>query len=198
MMKFIRSKLLDFSFAFLFVLVAVLSALGFFYSIDGDYGKRMPKSEISFEYSNFSSYMKELKMQEDAIVFIVINQNNKECYDMTAVESLKSFGFSESALIGNENGSCRFIGIWNGNVLHQIHSFEKNIKFSDYINNRYCYISCSSPEDSKYGVIYIDDFQYSISHQGINVVVIDNERNEFIDSICYDVFSKDLSVYRIV
>ena len=198
MLKYSRSRWLDISFYFLFVLVAILSVLIFSFSIDDYYGRRMPKSESSLEYSNFSSYLQELKAQDNYLVFIVINQNNNECYDPSAFESLLSFGFSENALLGDENSSCRFIGIWNGDILYQNHSFERNIKFSGNIDNKYCYISCSSPENSTYGLIYVNDFQYSINHQGINIVVIDNERNEFIDSICYDVFSEDLTVYRVV
>ncbi|WP_028234389.1 hypothetical protein [Pseudobutyrivibrio sp. MD2005] len=182
--------------ALLIILTIIFSSFCLIDSIPLSYGKsRLICNQSDVDPTNISDYLE--KMSSDHTVIIVLKDTQPQFVTNEMIEHLKDVGFKDVGLL-EENALHSYIGILSkGRIIYEQVGSDEMITFGDAIDKHYVVAQSGTYNDGYTGEIFIDTIQYAPNISGLNIVTVDLEDNELIDSVGYDVFAEDTPVYRL-
>ena len=183
-------------FILLIILTIIISSFCLIDCIPLSYGKsRLICIQSDIDPTNIREYLE--RMSSDHTVIIVLKDTQPQFVTDEMIEQLKDLGFKDVDLL-EENAFHSYIGILSkGRIIYEQVGSDEMITFGDAIDKHYVVAQSGTYNDGYTGEIYIDTIQYAPNISGLNIVTVDLEKNELIDSVGYDVFAEDTPVYRL-
>lgn len=197
-MKKLRKYWLEIIFLIFIIVIIFLSAKNSFHMMKIDYGKELIQKDADLGTLPMDKYL--AKIQENSGWTSIIVVKDIQGYYTTAeiIQSLKNMGFDQADILLEEQYHS-FIGIWsNGQAIYQQVGGDEAIFHGQFVGEHYIFAKSATWSSGNTGEIYLDDIPYSVNNRGFNIVTIDNTTNELVDSVAYDVYIKDIPLYRIV
>ena len=141
---------------------------------------------------DFKQYIKEMGKVRSIILISIkdtIGDNNiPEFYEL-----MKNLGLGD--LRNKMHWSMTFI-LSNNKIIKQDIA-QKTIAFCEWKCKKHHFKLLSKGYNvGNYAAIMIDDVDYSVNKRGINIVVFDQNKNQVLDSVCFDLYSPTCDCYR--
>ncbi len=187
---------LEILFLVILVVVVILSASGKVHSIRTYSGHILDRATNDFHVQQMDVFLNELQSLNDVTIVVVTRDTPGDYTTPTMIEALQNMGFNQANLLADE--ACHsFIGIWkNGEVIFQQVGNDETLSYATPIASHFVRAVSGTTNETSCGEIWIDDLQYAVQAQGINIVAVYNHEDTLIDSIAYDVNVPEIPIYR--
>ena len=134
----------------------------------------------------------------DCTAIIAVKDIAAPYVDEQDLEAFRALGF-DGMEFSTETNYNSFIGIYNGGVVeYQEIGGNNAISYETQVNNHDVNVKSATYNTGNTVDIIIDGEQYAVKLRGFNIVLVDNQNDELIDSITYDVFEPDVPIYRLM
>ena len=161
-----------------------------------DYGKKLKQSNIKITSTQMANYLKEIQEIQNATTVIVVKDIQGYCLNQDIVDELENMGFDQADILLEEMYHS-FIGVLNdGEVVYQQIGGDEKISFGGFVDDHYVYAVSATYSAGNTGEVYVDDISYAVNNRGFNIVTFSNEDDTLYDSVAYDTYVEEITVYR--
>lgn len=147
---------------------------------------------------NFSDYLSYMTSNPEYGYFISVKDvpGHELCKSDELIHKIKNLGFENMDKFTNWEYHS-FLGvIKNGEVIYEHVGDDEKISYISFIDNHSLVMDSATLNAGNKASIYIDDKDYAINRRGINIVVYDFNREEIIDSVCFDTHTEGIECFR--
>ncbi|WP_155951045.1 hypothetical protein [Pseudobutyrivibrio sp. MD2005] len=158
---------------------------------------RLKRSNIIIGNITLAEYLNKIG-EMDCTAIIAVKDIAAPYVDEQDLEAFRALGF-DGMEFSTETNYNSFIGIYSrGEVEYQEIGGDNAISYETQINNHDVNVKSATYNTGNTVDIIIDGEQYAVKWRGFNIVLVDNQNDELIDSITYDVFAPDVPIYRLM
>lgn len=192
----LKNRWLEIVFVGLLALVVYFSITNTMPTLSVDYGKRFAQSDIRIKSVDMADYLAEIRQIENATVLIAVKDVQESCLTKKVLRELSAFGFIGTDILRKENNRS-FIGIYSDGRLYYQHIGRNDTSiYGDFLKKHYVFCKSSTYEQENTCEVWIDDVAYAVNSRGFNIVTVDLEKGQLIDSVAFDANEEGLPLYR--